>query len=293
MEKDFSYSLVNPQTNNLAFKFFSLAEDNPQFNYIQRLGYFVLIILEEGQGNLKVDFNESELLAPCFLSFAPYQPFMIEAQNSFKGKCIMFHPEFFCIYKHMQDVACDGVLFNNVYGIPKVELNKDHIVYLNGLISQMNNELPVENFGQCDMLISLLRIFMIYTSRLKIEQNQVIQESSIENKEPFILQDLKNAIEGNFKQKHSPKEYAELLNITPNGLAKICKKYYQKTLTNLISERIIIEAKRELYLTTKPIKQIAYELGYNDEHYFSRFFKKNSEVSPQIYRDSLSFSTPN
>jgi YesN/AraC family two-component response regulator len=62
-----------------------------------------------------------------------------------------------------------------------------------------------------------------------------------------------------------------------------------KTLTNLISERIIIEAKRELYLTNKPVKQIAYELGYDDEYYFSRFFKTNADVSPQFYRDTVGF----
>jgi YesN/AraC family two-component response regulator len=63
-----------------------------------------------------------------------------------------------------------------------------------------------------------------------------------------------------------------LLNISPNALAKIAKTHFNKTLTDLITERIVIEAKRELYLTDKSIKEVAYELGYNDEHYFSRFF---------------------
>ena len=43
------------------------------------------------------------------------------------------------------------------------------------------------------------------------------------------------------------------------------------TAATLISERIIIEAKRELYLTNKTVKEIAYGLGYDDEYYFSRF----------------------
>jgi AraC-like DNA-binding protein len=55
----------------------------------------------------------------------------------------------------------------------------------------------------------------------------------------------------------------------------------------LIHERIIIEAKRELYLTNKTVKEIAYELGFNDEFYFSRFFKNNTEVSPQVYREKV------
>jgi YesN/AraC family two-component response regulator len=58
----------------------------------------------------------------------------------------------------------------------------------------------------------------------------------------------------------------------------------------MIAERIIIEAKRELYLTNKPVKEIAYALGYPDESYFSRFFKTNANVSPQMYRDTVGFN---
>ena len=81
-----------------------------------------------------------------------------------------------------------------------------------------------------------------------------------------------------------------MLNITPKALGKITKDHFNKTLTHLISERIIIEAKRELYLTNKAVKEIAYELGYEDEHYFSRFFKNNAEISPQMYRETVGFA---
>jgi AraC-like DNA-binding protein len=101
---------------------------------------------------------------------------------------------------------------------------------------------------------------------------------------------LKDNIEANFRTKHSASEYAELMNISPKALAKITKSHFNKTLTDLISERIIIEAKRELYLTNKAVKEIAYELGYDDEHYFSRFFKNNADVSPQMYRDTVGFA---
>ena len=80
-----------------------------------------------------------------------------------------------------------------------------------------------------------------------------------------------------------------MLNISAKALAKITKTYFNKTITDLISERIIIEAKRELYLTNKPVKEIAYQLGYEDEHYFSRFFKNNADISPQLYRDTVGF----
>ena len=111
-----------------------------------------------------------------------------------------------------------------------------------------------------------------------------------DTKEPYILQNLKDAIEGHFKTKHAPRNYADLLHISPKALAKLTKTHFNKTLTVLISERIIIEAKRELYLTNKAVKEIAYELGYDDEHYFSRFFKTNADISPQGYRENVGFA---
>jgi AraC family transcriptional regulator, transcriptional activator of pobA len=60
-------------------------------------------------------------------------------------------------------------------------------------------------------------------------------------------------------------------------------------LTVLISERIIIEAKRALCLTNKALKEIAYELGFDDKYYFSRFFKTSADISPQLYSATVRF----
>lgn len=85
-------------------------------------------------------------------------------------------------------------------------------------------------------------------------------------------------------------DYASLLHVTPKVLAKVAKTHFKKTVSALISERIIIEAKRELYMSSKTIKEIAYLLGFDDEFYFSRFFKNNADVSPQLFRETVGFA---
>ncbi len=94
-------------------------------------------------------------------------------------------------------------------------------------------------------------------------------------------------IEDNFRKEHQPGYYASLLYITPKALGRITKQHYNKTLTDLIAERVLTVAKRELYLTSKPIKAIAYELGFDDEFHLSRYFKNHTDVSPQLYRDTV------
>src|SRR5258706_3348326 len=280
-----SQTLINPQNGNLAFKLLPF-EDGSYFDHVQRNNYYSLIWVREGEGKVKADFAEYEFNKNSLFAFSPYQPFMFAARK-IKGLAIHFHPDFFCIHKHQADVACNGVLFNNMYQPPYISIDEASTSSLNILVEQMKVEMKNTALAQYEILVSYLKIFLITTSRLKVEQQPKALEVMSDLKEPFILQTLKDAIEKDFKKKHSASDYAETLNISAKALAKITKGYFNKTLTELISERIIIEAKRELYLTKKTIKEIAYELGYEDEHYFSRFFKTNAEISPQVYRETV------
>lgn len=284
-----AYTLVNPQNGNLAFKLFSF-EDNSSFDFIQRNNYFSLIWVTEGAGKLKSDFTEYDFEAGSLFAFAPYQPFMFTTEKQIKGTGIYFHPEFFCIYKHHKEVSCNGVLYNNIYNPPFVKVDESSATTFKMLCEQIKTEMQNPDLAQYELLVSYLKIFLITASRLKMQQQPAVAVSLKNQKEPFILQKLKDAIEENFKTKHSPGEYAEMLYISPKALAKITRNHFNKTLSDLINERIIIEAKRELYLTDKTVKEIAYELGYEDEYYFSRFFKVNADVSPQMYRDTVGFA---
>lgn len=284
-----AFTLVNPQNGNLAFKLSSF-ESNSCFDHIQRLNYFSLIWVQKGKGKVKVDFSEYDFAENQLLAFAPYQPFMLSSDGAFEGKVIHFHPDFFCIMKHHDEIACNGVLFNNIYEPPYVLIDEMAKATFNMVLEQMKIEMQNPAMAQYELLISYLKIFLITASRLKKDQLPIVTSTLDEKSAPFVLQNLKNFIEQNFKTKHSASDYAELLNISTKALAKMTKNHFNKTLTNLIAERIIIEAKRELYLTNKAVKEIAYELGYEDEHYFSRFFKTNADVSPQTYRDTVGFA---
>ncbi len=282
------FTLVNPQNGNLAFKLFSF-EDNSYFDHIQRNNYYSLIWLTQGKGKVKADFSEYDFQENSLFAFSPYQPFMLLGDKTLGGIALQFHPDFFCIHKHQAEIACNGVLFNNIYNPPFIAIDENSASTFRMLMNQMKTEMQNPALAQYELLISYLKIFLITASRQKTEQEPKALQAVSDFKEPFILQNLKDAIEKDFKTKHSASDYAKALNISASALAKITKTHFNKTLTDLISERIIIEAKRELYLTNKAIKEIAYELGYQDEYYFSRFFKTNAAISPQMYRDTVGF----
>lgn len=279
-------SLVNPENGNLAFRLITF-EDGDYFGHEQRNNYYSLIWIKQGSGQLRCDFSDHPFAGNTLFSFSPYQAFIFLKTHEVKGVVIQFHPDFFCIHKHQKEVACNGVLFNNIYQPPFVRPDRPATTKLQMLVEQIQAELMNSGMAQYEVLVSYLKIFLITASRLKTEQQPEALQSVSSLKEPFVMQELKDAIEKDFKTKHSASDYADSLNISVKALAKITKSYFNKTLTDLISERIVIEAKRELYLTNKAIKQIAYELGYDDEYYFSRFFKNRTEVSPQVYRETI------
>ena len=289
MQPQKSLTLVDPKNGNLAFKIFSF-DDNSHFDHVQRNNYYSIIFSLTGSGKLKSDFSTYDFAGLSMLCFAPYQPYMISTVENLSGIVLHFHPDFFCIHQHQKEVACNGVLFNNIYQPPFIKLTAQDVAAFSTIIDQMRIEMQNPALAQYELLISYLKILLINASRLRVDNNPFVANEISGLKEPFVLQNLKDAIEEHFKTKHSPSDYADLLNISPKALAKITRNHFNKTLTNMIAERIVIEAKRELYLTSRPIKSIAYGLGFNDEFYFSRFFKNNAEVSPQLYRDTVGFA---
>lgn len=282
-------TLVNPENRNIAFKVFTF-EDGLSFSRIQRLPCYAIVLITDGGGKLETDFSVHPFGNNTMMCFSPYQPFKISSEGELKGLVLNFHSDFLCVYKHHKELACNGVLFDNIYQAPLLELKYPEVNEFKKLAGQMLDEMENTEIAQYELLVSYLKIFLITATRIKINRQPQAEMALGKADEPFILLQLKEAIESNYRKKHAPSDYTELLNVSSKSLAIIAKKYFSKTLSDLISERIIMEAKRELYLTSKPVKEIAYELGFRDEFYFSRFFKTNVDVSPQLYRNTIGYA---
>ncbi len=281
-------TLVKPQTGEMVFGLHAIHAGRA-YDQWQRLNCYSALWIESGQGTLRVDLADYRYEPQTILFFAPYQPFRLLPEGSPAGTALHFHPDFFCIEKHKAEVACNGVLFNNLYQPPVVALSPGDVRAFEDLYEKMRAALQHPEIAQAELLVAYLKILLIQASRIKINQHPQAATDTAGSEEPFVLQKLKDLIEKHYRQKHTPGAYADLLHLTPKALGKITKAHFNKTLTELIGERIVIEAKRELYLTGKPVKQIAYELGFGDEYYFSRFFKKNAAVSPQTYREKVGY----
>ena len=280
-------TLINNTNRELAFKLFSFNDDR-NFNHIQRHNYYSIILILSGEAQLQIELEKYTISNKTAICISPYQPYSLKSIKNVSGVVLNFHSDFFCTYKHQNEIETEGVLFHNIFGRTFFNLSNEETLL--NIITQMELEIAQGNIGQHESLVSYLKIFLISILRIKKLEANSSETASKENSKPQILQSLIYSIETNYKEKHTPKDYSEILNISSSVLSKLVKEYFNKTLTKLITERIIVEAKRELYLTSKTIKEVSFLLGYDDEYYFSRFFKKQVGVSPNMYRKNVGFA---
>lgn len=279
-------TIVDEQNGELAFRLDHF-NNLSQFDHLQRKNCYTLILLRKCSLKLVVDFSEYQLSGGHMICLAPYQPYMLTSKEKCSGVLLNFHPDFFCTYRHQNEIETEGVLFHNFNQPPFFETVQEEI--FQNLLDQISREMDRKTIAQHEVLVAYLKVYLIEAVRQK---KQFDEDSSpkASDRQSEVMQKLLDTIERNFRQTHSPQDYADMLCVNTKTLAGIAKKYLNQTPTALIVNRIVIEAKRELYLTSKSVKQIGAALGYQDEFYFSRLFKKKVGVSPDIYRKTVGFA---
>jgi AraC-like DNA-binding protein len=102
-----------------------------------------------------------------------------------------------------------------------------------------------------------------------------------------LFRNFQKLINQQYRTLRLPKEYAELLYITPNHLNALCREMVGKTAGDLIRDRVLLEAKRLLTNADMSITEIAYDLNFEDNSYFNRFFKKQVGKTPDNFRKTF------
>ncbi|NCD69767.1 helix-turn-helix domain-containing protein [Mucilaginibacter agri] len=248
--------------------------------------FYTVILIMEGSGIYHADFGNFPFAGQMLLFSTPLQQIHISADSAFTYQMLQFHGDFYCIEYHKAQVSCNGLLFNNIYIEPSVKLTNHEALAFERLLADMEQEFTA-NPADDIVLRSFLQLFLAKSSSIKMRSMDAANQ---QNERDEQMEQFSKLLNTHFLQLHKPTDYANLLSMTPNNFSKRCTRYFKKSPSVLIQERIILEAKKKLHLTRLSIKEIAYSLNFSDEFYFSRFFKKFTQVSPQSFREKAGIS---
>lgn len=245
--------------------------------------FYEILWIRKGHSKHFVDNEERDLSRDTIYFMSPGQTHHFEKYGAVTGDSIMFTEEFFILNFTNKEAIHQLSFLHNNYNSPNIILDKSAKDTLEPVLKLIYDEFARIDYSKIT-LSSLLFVFFNYLQRVYFIQNNN-RQSSLNNM--AVFDKFKKLLEENFKEQKPLSYYASLLFVSPHHLNEIIKKVTGKTASEMVRDRVLLEAKRMLVQSHFPIGRIADELGFKDFSYFSRQFKKHNQLSPEQYRNAM------
>jgi AraC-like DNA-binding protein len=236
--------------------------------------FYLIVLFTKGSGTHEIDFNRYDIKPGVVFMMKPGQMHHWILSKDIDGY-VFFHTGDFYDKGFTLTSVLDYPFFNSTHNPPLVLLNKKTLHWIESIFKSITQEYQTNELLKYEKIHALISLVYIELSRHYLPATQNENESYL-----IKLRKLERFIDIHFKTKKYPHQYALLMHISEKHLNRICKECLNKTTSDLIAERIILEAKRLLIHKKHNVSEIASEIGYEDNSYFSRFFKKHSGQTP-------------
>lgn len=252
---------------------------------IHRHNYYEIIIVTKTSNIIQthdIDFISYDLKAGYIYFIYPNQTHkwnFSQYNNEFDGYIINFNEEF--LLENNNNIKQLLLkLFNPFEANNYLCFNDKEILKDFPIIQIFKNEYN-KSKQNISIIKSLLETLLYYMEELKTESNHKIDVGFKK------LTLLRNLIEINYKENRTAEFYAKQMQLSSKRLNEIVKKVSGFTITQMLHNRLILEAKREMVSQEKTIQEISIELGFENPSYFSKFFKKHEKLTPKEYSSKI------
>jgi AraC family transcriptional regulator, transcriptional activator of pobA len=269
-------------------KMFSIVKADGTVNLIRaefliphRKDYYFWAFVKEGSSRHWIDMKPYQLSNNSFHFSTPHQIHLKEEAKAVKGIIVAFTADFLTLEEN--GLLRQLPIIQNPHNEHELCLNDKDVEFIEDMLEKVYEENRAGGNWGSSMLMGYMRILFIYLSRLYTEQ---FSPSDLHTDRALLKKYLEK-IESAYVNQHEVAAYAAMLNISAGHLSDVVKEQSGKPAIVHIHERIILEAKRLLFHTDDAIKEIAFNLGFDDASYFNRFFKRIVQSTPAAYRTNI------
>ena len=270
--------LQNKTSTGLQVKAFKADEETPQDQTydFHRDDHYVFFVLKQGSGTLQVDFQDIIVTAGHIYYILPVQIHSRVKSDHAEGWFLAVDPALIAI--ELQAVFENSLNLQLPCRVSDYDLNQ-----YDKLLSLLHNAYTPRKKDQFYLSV----IHGLAHSFLGMAANSYSASDTIENKQRRsveLARKFKNLLLTHIKTVKNPSAYASMLHISAGYLNEAIKSVTGSTVSYWIKQEVFNEAKRLLYRSNADVKEIAFELGFNDYSYFVRSFRKVCGLSPLKFR---------
>ncbi len=241
---------------------------------------YIAVLFTKGKGEHQIDYTTYPVKPGSVFLLSPGQVHCWNLSKDAEGY-VFFHTKDFYdrIFIHRQ--LNDFPFFYLQHNYPVLYLTTKETVVIEHLFKEINTEAKQQLPFVKSKLGSLIDLLYINLARHYINHQSIVHT----NPSGYLkVKKLQRLIDENFREKKLPKEYAILMNMSTRHLGRLCQEILSKSTTELIAERVMIEAKRLLTHSETSMSEVGALLGFDDYSYFIRFFKKHEGCSPKQFQ---------
>jgi len=250
--------------------------------YPHRHDFFEVLYLSKGSGFHVIDGNKYEIQPPCVFFMSPGQAHKIEFSSDIDGYIFIFTAEFYLINQTNQNRLIDFPFFFTIRqeNRPLILESKEDVIFLETLFRKGIAGIEKGDGYSIDLLRSVLDLILTSSAVLyKTDENLLSK-----GRGHIVVKKFFQLVEENYQKNLTVNEYAGKLAITPNHLTQTVNQLTGKTSSQIIKSKQVLEIKRLLVHTNLSVTEIAGRLNFPDQSYFTKFFKRETGISPQQYR---------